>query len=187
MGTPLEGMILVVDDIEVAREDLISRGADPARSCAPNAARGRCRAETRGALVRQPCRHRRPPRQRMASPGSRRAPAGCLGLIDVSGLAELLRATESVTALSRQSRLGMSSQIGMRRTSMPVSAGLPRTRPPRWPSGTGPRSSTSRFVKSATDRGLRRRGHVPGAGRRAWLDGRRLGFRTRQGSGQLAA
>ena len=96
MGTPLSGMILVVDDIEVARDDLISRGADVGEIWHLDLSKGRLPGL-------DPERHSYASRADFADPDgngwqlqeiTERLP-GRVGLTDVSGLAQLLHETEA--------------------------------------------------------------------------------------------
>jgi catechol 2,3-dioxygenase-like lactoylglutathione lyase family enzyme len=93
-GTPLDGMILVVDDIDVAREDLIARGADVSEVWHLEAGKGRVPG-------RDPERRSYASRASFSDPDgngwqlqeiTERLP-GRVGLSDVSGLAKLLRET----------------------------------------------------------------------------------------------
>jgi len=74
-GTPLEGMILVVDDIDVARDELIGRGAEVSEVWHLEIGKGKVPARTRSG-------GRTPAGRRSAIPtgtaGScRRSPSGC--------------------------------------------------------------------------------------------------------------
>jgi len=93
-GTPLEGMILVVDDIEVARQDLIERGADVSEVWHLELGKGQVSG-------RDPERRSYASRASFSDPEgngwqlqevTERLP-GRVGLSDVSGLAKLLRET----------------------------------------------------------------------------------------------
>ena len=70
----LQGLFLVVEDIEAARDDLISRGVEVSETCTSNRARVACRASTPSA-ARSSAEHRS--RIQTATRGSsRRSPNG---------------------------------------------------------------------------------------------------------------
>ena len=76
MTEPHQGLLLVVDDIEAARDDLVSRGVDVGEIWHLEPGKGPvARPRPRAPLVLHPRDLRRPGRQPVAAPGGRRAAA----------------------------------------------------------------------------------------------------------------
>ena len=74
---PLTGLLLIVDDIEAARDDLIRRGVDVSEIFAPCPARASCRASIPSAAHTSAARSSRTPTATSGS--SRRSPSGSRG------------------------------------------------------------------------------------------------------------